>query len=113
MFPISDGFFEVLAFVPLYSLGAAIKSIRRAIGEVENGHHDDVEDGEKFQEKVCCVRLKSQIKLTPAARPRRLFLIKPLLSLRLVDHQRRDREQKEPKHDESSHSLAEGSASSL
>ena len=27
-------------------------SIRRAIGELENGHHDDVEDGEKLQEKV-------------------------------------------------------------
>ena len=28
-------------------------SIRRAIGEVENEHHDDVEDGLKIQEKVC------------------------------------------------------------
>jgi len=28
-------------------------SIRRAIGEVENGHHDDVEDEFKIQEKVC------------------------------------------------------------
>lgn len=31
-------------------------SIRRAIGDVENGHHDDVEDGKKFQEKVGCLR---------------------------------------------------------
>ena len=55
---------------------------------------------------------KSQIKLTPAARPRQLFLIISLVSLRLVDHQSVDREQKEDVNDESGHSLAEGSASS-
>ena len=45
-------------------------SIRRAIGDVENGHHDDVEDGDKFQEKVGCFRLKKgsiQISLKKAA----------------------------------------------
>ena len=36
-------------------------SIRRAIGELENGHHDDVEDGKKFQEKVGCFHSSGSI----------------------------------------------------
>ena len=39
-------------------------SIRRAIGDVENGHHDDVEDGDKFQEKVGWLKPTGSIQIS-------------------------------------------------